>query len=231
MLILANGCSWTDGGGLRPHWKTDDERKNLSWPAHLGRLFNSESINLGIGCGSNDRILRTTYDWIFNTNKEKLKETVAVIQWAEPSRYEFYRPTVFQNKLENKPERWVRCTVNHAVGPIIPTAERKLQDNIVNLYLSNWTDIQAAYKFLFHVEALSSIFNSFGIKYFYWSYINYAEICPDHILERLKIYPWLDHFPQEYWDYERVSEDDQHPNLHGNVQIAEIIFNKLKDKI
>lgn len=246
MVLLTNGCSWTWGGSLEP-WifneekarfkfsYNHDKRLNLVWPHHLSTILGTiESINLSDGCGSNDRILRTTYDWLSSTNLSKIKETIAVIQWTEPSRYEFYKPAYENNNLENLNARWIKCKIDCVVFPFnIDDSELKKQTEITNNYLSNWTDIQSAYKFLFQVEALTRIFESYEVKYFYWANGNYINSTPRNIKERLLKFNWIDYDSDvsNMWQYERISDNDQHPNIVGHKQIAEIIYNKIKDKL
>ena len=92
--LFTNGCSWTYGGGL-DNPPTTEHIKNLHdnvvWPAHLKRKMNfDQCINLASGCGSNQRICRTTFDWLAKQDEETLKNTTAVIQWSQVTRFEYY---------------------------------------------------------------------------------------------------------------------------------------------
>lgn len=95
--LLVNGCSWTFGGGL----DTPDTKEvitnlhdNIVWPAHVKKLMNFDTqVNLAEGCGSNQRICRTTFDWVMQQDEETLKNTTAIIQWSHEDRYEYYVPT------------------------------------------------------------------------------------------------------------------------------------------
>jgi len=78
--LLVNGCSWTYGGGLdRPSRKnqfnfpydpgTKEHMEHIHgkivWSAHVKKLMNFDRcVNLAEGCGSNQRICRTTFDWV-----------------------------------------------------------------------------------------------------------------------------------------------------------------------
>jgi len=63
MILLVNGCSFTWGGGLDK--QGDQVRETSVWSHHLGALMNAEKVvNLAAGCGSNQRIFRTTVDYI-----------------------------------------------------------------------------------------------------------------------------------------------------------------------
>lgn len=236
MVLLTNGCSWTWGGGIFNHSGTASEEKRLEsvWPHYLGKHLSCTKVyNLSIGCGSNDRILRTTFDWLLHQDEYTLSNTVAVIQWTEPSRYEFYVQHDKNNLVENIPDRWVRCKTDCVVfrSGIGISGGIEYQTDITNKFLSNWTDIQSSYKLLFQVEALSNLFNSYNVKYFYWSNNDHILRSPQKIKERLNHYIWLDFFDNEQWTYERISDTDDHPSFNGHIEIAEIINNRLKGRI
>ena len=106
--LFVNGCSWTYGGGLdRPSRKNqfnlphepgtkehlDYVHANIVWPAHVKKLMNFDKcVNLAEGCGSNQRICRTTFDWVNEQDEETLKNTTVIIQWSCEDRYEYYVP-------------------------------------------------------------------------------------------------------------------------------------------
>ena len=95
--LFVNGCSWTYGGGLdEPGSKAhiDNLHNNIVWSAHVKKLMNFDTcVNLAEGCGSNQRICRTTFDWVNQQDEETLKNTTVIIQWSCEDRYEYYVPT------------------------------------------------------------------------------------------------------------------------------------------
>ena len=70
MILLANGCSFTEGYDL--------PIKELSWPYQLGKSLNYDTVNLALGGASNDRIYRTTVEYL-NTHPDP---DLAVIGWT-----------------------------------------------------------------------------------------------------------------------------------------------------
>lgn len=56
--FVANGCSFTYGDGL-------DDPRNEAWPALVAQKFNVPIVSLACGGTSNDRIYRTTSDYLF----------------------------------------------------------------------------------------------------------------------------------------------------------------------
>ena len=90
--LYANGCSWTAGNGLHED-KNITEGKRLeeyAWPHVLGNKFGLSVINNAEGAGSNQRVLRTTTDFVKSLTEEQRKETLVVIGWSTPERGEIY---------------------------------------------------------------------------------------------------------------------------------------------
>ena len=74
-MLLANGDSFTHGYYL--------DNLESAWPFQLGRLINQPVVNLSMGGGSNQRIFRTTIDYLSTSTPDYL-----VIGWAGIGRYE-----------------------------------------------------------------------------------------------------------------------------------------------
>ena len=55
----------------------------------LSEKLNCEEINISQSGGSNDRIFRTTFDWI-QSNKEKVKDTLFVVGLTTINRVDLY---------------------------------------------------------------------------------------------------------------------------------------------
>ena len=104
-ILLTNGCSFTWGHGL----DTQDERDITTWPYFLGKKINaSKTVNLSHGNGSNNRIFRTTLNWLSKQSQEDLDNTIAIIQFSEAARNEFYYPMDEHDPTENFKDRWIR---------------------------------------------------------------------------------------------------------------------------
>ena len=229
MILFTNGCSWTWGGGLEPHFNSDEERLQIVWPHHLGNLLNAEQvINMGEGCGSNQRIFRTTFDWLTKQSQETLDNTYAVIQWTDPSRYEYYKDFETYKDYDNDPKLWTRAKVGCLVNSEFDyDGASKRNDS----RLETWTSIEGIYSEIMYCESLASLFKKFNVRYGYWCYgnqvFNYPEEYKKFMLDN---YTWLDGGHCN-WDYERISVRDPHPSVVGHQLIAEIIYNKIKDNI
>lgn len=209
MILFTNGCSWTYGGGLGLDHKSEEQRLSSVWPYHLGKLLNSEkTVNLAFGGTGNSRILRTTFDWIQEQTIEDLANTTAIIQWSDPSRYEYYVPDGKLSNYEHDPNRW---------------ASSKSR-------LETYTDVEGMYKHIAECGALGFLFKTYNIRYYYWNYYTLVHTYPQKIKEYLlSNHKWLDDGLSN-WNYERIGPHDAHPGLLGHKQLAQIIFKKMKEK-
>ena len=225
--LLANGCSWTAGGGL-DNIHNPYKLESILWPHQLSKLLNYDNcVNLSAGCGSNQRIVRTTFNWLTSQDSETLKNTIAVIQWTELSRYEYYH-TTNDNQYEDIERNWAKVKTGVVISPADPlnyldsTLERSQRR--YELY----TDVEGLYTHLTHLETLHSLFNHFGVKYYYWNFTMAYDLV-NHPLSSfiLSRYNWLEKYGRHTWDYQRISTEDPHPNEHGHYQIAKHIFDAM----
>ena len=237
MILLTNGCSWTYGGGLNLDKPQDkEERLSKVWPHHLGKLLQAnEVVQLAEGCGSNQRTVRTTFEWMLNQTPERLKETVAVIQWTEPSRYEYYEPIDYHNSLENIPDRWARVNVNVCLQTDeTPNGYKEAFERSQRRFETNSFQ-ENMYRLVSEVTALGKMFETFGVEYYYWSQATQAFMFP-HLIKAFYInnFAWLDDQSEAFqtnpsilWKYDRIPNDG-HPSFQGQRELADIIYEKIK---
>lgn len=255
MILYANGCSWTWGGGLEAYWKINNimdnnARLKLVWPYHLGKYLKAKTVdNLALGAGSNQRIVRTTYDYLVSKSKEELEETVAVIQFSEWSRFERYITLDHNNYIENNPDRWLRCKVDSVIFEgsnynlsETDIIEEELEDT--KRRLSKITRIENFYNTISQLHALKSMFISFGVKNFYFWHLGHGWIefplemrtllyKQFNILDEVydvNLCDWnLSH--ADYWQYERLIPGSYvHPSPKGHEELAAQILNKMVKK-
>jgi len=70
--LVANGCSFVQGSGLHdplPNWPVKNVEGRFS--DVLSKKLNCQEINIAAGGAGNDKIVRTTFEWV-EQNKEKL---------------------------------------------------------------------------------------------------------------------------------------------------------------
>ena len=234
MHILTNGCSWTYGGALEldgPEF--EQERLSVTWPARLASKLNATYTNIASGGGSNQRVVRTTIDWIYK-NRENIKNTIAIIQWSDTSRYEYYEPLDKSDAHELNPNRWAFATASF-VNQL--TLDSKMANVIKDHRLSTYSHQEAAYSILCNCLTLARIFDMYNIKYYFWSPLYSLQSCNPDVRECiLNAGPWLDQDRTQLfntWEYDRVGKTswtdyDAHPSRKGHDQIAEIILKELK---
>ena len=84
-------------------YEDHDLRQTMVWPWFLKNHLNMENcVNDALGCGSNQRIVRTTLEWLQSQTPDTLNDTLAIIQLTETSRYEYFEPDY---------EQWSLCKV------------------------------------------------------------------------------------------------------------------------
>jgi hypothetical protein len=241
MKLLANGCSWTQGGGLDLNGITRQELDQVTWPKHLHDLLGAtDFVNLAAGCGSNQRIFRTTLDYLLDNKDEDI---VAVIQLTEESRFEYYYPMDIDKQYENINDRWMRAKINNLIPQVMAL------DNFGNIadidgfdkhyklsqerLVYHTSDIQNIYAYIEHCEALSSLFKRFNIKYYFWDICDLPNRLPEPFKTfLLESYPWINYIngSWQYWEYDRIEINvDSHPNHNGHKQLAQHINSAIKE--
>lgn len=213
--LFTNGCSWTYGGGL-DNPPTTEHIKNLHdnvvWPAHLKRKMNfDQCINLASGCGSNQRICRTTFDWLAKQDEETLKNTTAVIQWSQVVRFEYYvnkngegqtvEPGLTQDLLMADKNRNNPSDLTHfadefknpltldrwaKVNPhtLISPFEDHYSEEVQNDAFSRYrtlTQQEGIYTWLTQLGFMHELLNYYNIKHYFWSMSEYVMGYDQHI--------------------------------------------------
>lgn len=121
MLLLANGDSNTYGYGLSDQqtdptqWPTNQEDQlyalQHSWPAQLAKEIDHGYVNLARPGGSNDRIVRTTLQYL---TKHGHDNTIVIIGWTDPTRREVHvEDHVAQSFPNEEPTGYKIFTADH----------------------------------------------------------------------------------------------------------------------
>lgn len=232
MKLFANGCSWTYGGGLNlDDISQTNERLPLVWTHHLGKLINADKVtNLAAGCGSNQRMFRTTFDWLTQQTQEELEDTVAVIQFTDPSRFEV-----------NLDDTWFHCKIDCVIYDWDRNLEQHENDKLAQVYslvknrfMTN-SSIEDEYNLLSLVHSFDNLFEKFKLKnWYFWSAIHsFAHSkYKDYYFDNFKI---IDkQYLEPIWVYDRVgnqpynNEFDPHPGITGHFQIAKALFQEME---
>jgi hypothetical protein len=242
MILFTNGCSNTYGGGLEPHFVIDnkfDHSKRLEsvWPHHLGKLLNADKVvNLAEGCGSNQRIVRTTFDWFMNDFKKNQK-AIAVIQLTDPARYEYYLTNDFSD-FENHDSQWTRLTPSaHVINQLglerLNLNYRELEPKITkerDSRMLTYTLIEGMYKTISQVSALVHLFERHNVEYhFFGRGFTLYDSWPVKYKQHMKDLNFIDTH-RENWQFDKVSIKDTHPSVLGHKQIADLLYQRIRPK-
>ena len=233
--LFTNGCSWTYGGGLdqpdtREH--ITHLHDNIVWPAHVKRLMNfDEQVNLSAGCGSNQRICRTTFDWLSKQTLETLKNTTAVIQWSCVDRYEYYVPknnetygiepglpedihhTMLKLIIENSAfsitdirtiDRWAKVNPHG----LISYYENHSSENVINeaqRRYRTYTEQEGIMTWLTQLGFLHDLLNHYEVEHYFWQFSSFIKGYDKHIQDYMyERFPFLEETRSHQWEYQRI---------------------------
>lgn len=238
MILFTNGCSWTWGGGLEPHFRSNDinddnKRLPLVWPHHLGKLLNANKvINLSAGCGSNQRIFRTTFDWFLNEYKND-EPIIAVIQLTDPARYEYYLTDSIED-FTNDQLHWTKLTPSahilsmRGVDPNEPIWKQRELELIKerDSRMATYTLIEGVYRMIGYCSSLAHLFEKHNVEYYFWG--GYFKFNPEYPIRYKNYLTKINHLDFEWHSVDPISTKDMHPSLLGHKQLAELIYQTIR---
>lgn len=209
--IYTNGCSMT---------KFEKVSEPLQWPNLVRQQLNIDQlINDGYGCGSNQRIFRTTFDFV-NSKGFDPNETLILIQMTYPFRFEFKEPD----------GKWAAVNQNHSISSNSEYAEKYRK-----LKIDSFSHEEEQYEYLQKLFAINALLNTAQVKNYF--FMNFYLPIEDHkILKMLdKNFEWVvkgSAFDSQFPIYERLIGDDTgHPGPAGYVTIANWIVKHIKNRI
>jgi len=203
--LYANGCSWTCDGP-KP------------WPSFLGEKLSVEVINDSKGGGSNDRIFRTTTNFLVE-NQDILNELIVVIGFTWPTRLEYleytedgpkYKNVTWENEKALWPYYlWNESTIdsNHPRDPYF----KKLSKNIIINLHKHLLELDIPHLFFFIPYDIRSS-STWSEKEL--NYLNMQNFIFDVCFEELKI--------------DQVSDKDTHPGIKSHEKMANYIYEIIK---
>jgi len=194
--LFVNGCSWTEGHLLHldptvhnisteqgytidsplsvfkdskeVHYPYREIYDQHNWAGVIANeLHIPNIINYAVGAASNDRILRTTTEYVKHLTLEQKQETLVVIGWTIPDRAEIY--------LNDKQGRADYCSWNatqrfsdidriHELNFL--TRIDKLWEQYVMDVFDYHSNIQ---RFFQHSYLLANLLENNGIKYYFFN--------------------------------------------------------------
>jgi hypothetical protein len=240
MKLFANGCSFTWGGEIFKNihdtslypavimdekYESDENRRRLevTWPKKLADLLGcTEFHNHSMGCGSNERIVRKTLEF-FTTKINQgidVSDYIAVIQWTETSRFEFF---------DAESKSW--GLVKHDVIAI--EKPRGIEDidfaqNLYDTFKYN-NDIYWASKLFASILCLGNFFKQHNIKHVFtmmnapYTFIGFDKYQLDYCINN---FTWYNNniIKSGIDDMEVERVGSGHPSEYGHTQIAEHLY-------
>jgi len=148
-MILINGCSFTEGYDL--------ENINDNWPSQLSHIINKPISNIALGGSSNDRIARTTHEWLVtNPDPEHV-----IIGWTTYNRNELYHHEgLYIRGLSTGSESEIEYN---------PADIKIVHKNWIQYNLNRWINYR---NWIYHLLFLQKYFESKNIKYTFFNAID-----------------------------------------------------------
>ena len=196
MILVSNGCSHTAGAEL--DHPSQGECYEKAWPKHLADSLGYEYINLSMSGASTNRIIRTTYEFIYDYIKKSknFKELFIIILWPGIYRTEVY---LEKDRGYNYDNKWTPMVVGNDVRN-----KKQFSPNLYFYYKSwtaNITGYQGSCEFYIAVTNLQNLLHRYGIKYLFMDAANSGLTTTDKRLD-----PYRAHIDKRY--YEGLDEDD-----------------------
>jgi hypothetical protein len=229
MYLYANGCSMTYGSELHDEagvCTNHEYRWRYSWPGRLRTLIGATGVyNDGYPSGSNDRIVRTTVEFVARWSRLGLPadHLLVVIGWSHPARREFYVDGGYRQVVPH--HHYDIRTLNRLVA-----AYRRAADNADD----------AARRYAVHTTTLCSFLAQQGIRYLFFDGLTTAAL-PEHLRDSCVAAALVDErfirpgeTERTMVDFVRARADTwqiQHPNETGHQVWAERIAEEIDPRL
>jgi len=169
-FINEKGFDLFDGDG-NCVCSASDYWNKFNWGFYLSQSLGSLNyINGSRGGSSNDRIVRTTVDFIMKLPEEKRKSLLVVIGWTISSRREFYIKELKDYERFNTHEIFSK-----SVPDIFKISEeqKKRYDLFHSLYLENFHDnTESINRYTNQVYLLANLLDNLGVNYLFFDAID-----------------------------------------------------------
>lgn len=270
--LFVNGCSWTEGHLLQEEQvvkdyatslgydfvsqyeiKKDGEfvvfpfiefYNNFNWAGLVAKKLNiPKIINYSVGAASNNRIVRTTINYVRGMTEQQKQETLVMIGWSIPDRSELY----LDDKLGT--EDWYRFHASHPFKDTLtwPQLNEEFVERIAKFHQQYVGDVHTDYacvqNFFQQSYLLANLLEHHGIKYYFfnsfpvdWKYPNDNTAVIHRFQKELSDYTKFtvkhpyDNFFSFIDNRPECHLSDGHPNTLGYKLWAEHILNDMKEK-
>ena len=190
MLLFSNGCSHTAGAEL--DHPSQGECYEKAWPKLLANSLGHDHINMSISGASVVRIVRTTYEFIYDWIKQgkSTKDLLVTIMWPGIYRTEVYIDT---NRTYNYDNRWTPLVVGNdqRYKEVFPAS--------LYYYYKSWATNISSYQgscdFYIAVTNLQNLLHRYSIKYLFLDAANSGLKISDTNLDCYRI-----HIDKRYYE-------------------------------
>lgn len=150
-MILVNGCSHTEGYDLG--------NPELAWPAQLSKITNQPVVNLALGGASNQRIARTTREYLVEHRPDRV-----IIGWI----------TYNRNELTHSQGAYVRASAEACLSECehqfsdLPEIHKYWAVKFLNLWVNyrNWIyDVLFFQQYFTELKIPFLFFTAYGNNY------------------------------------------------------------------
>lgn len=236
--IADNKCDFTDENGIIKGHLSEFYNK-FNWGFHLSQLLNvNDYINDAVGGGSNERILRTTIEFLMNCSEEYKKSLLVVIGWTSSDRREvFINKTRTYEKLQGGFE--FSKTISEPSK--ISNNLMKEYDTYHSLYYEHmYSYFDSVMKYSQQIYSMVNLLENLKIKYIFFNSIEtFADIDGVGDSTHLKnffewrynnkniiSYPDMQEFVRHYgYDLGPL----MHPLTEGHEAWGDFIYNHIKN--
>jgi hypothetical protein len=206
----------------------------------LGDKYNLEVNHAWKGGSSNHRIHRTTVNHIMN-NQSKLQDTLFLIGWTKPTRFELYN-SIRGDYIQYGHQNF------YNLAPNVEGFEYEISIEFQKEYISKFVDDDTMLEdHLRRVYSLESILKTNNCKYLFWNVFHDTCILhsdlPDTIPlwnKAVEIFDWenwilpftsFDQYLEQFQHREvRQSSHDDHPNKLGHQKWFEVVSSVIDNK-
>lgn len=272
--LFVNGCSWTEGHLLEEEpevlkyshelgYIIDIELREatkhgepvplplfeiynkFNWAAHVAEQLSIPNIvNYATGAGSNNRIVRTTINYLKGLSEEQRKSTFVVIGWTLPDRNEIY----LDDKLGYR--SWEKFNLTQPFEFLVtrPGLDRKFIDKIQNFQNQYIVDLHSDYARIFEFfqqsYLLANLLENLKVKYYFFNSfpVEWSRYLPGSFISEFQQDMDIYHsynvhdvdddffFFLDRRKEEKVHLSDGHPNSKGYKLWADHILNSMQQR-
>ena len=190
MILVSNGCSHTAGAEIE--YSRQGNCYEKAWPKHLSDSLGYDHINLSMAGASTNRIVRTTYEFIYDYMQQgkSTKDLLFVIMWSGIYRTEIYVDT---KRTYNYDCKWAHLIVGN------DRYYKKEFPASLYYYFKSWTanmtGYQASCEFYIAVTNIQNLLHRYGIKYLFMDAANSGLLTT-----QLKLDPYRMHIDRRYYE-------------------------------